>query len=537
MEDSTPVEGSSPSGPLDASDGQATDRRTEDDSARRGAAWARSEYEQLIEEIRSGVAASDIAKAHQRPLGGITSACRRLLPPDQRKISSDSAPAVLALYLHENPSEVLENPYIKRRAHRRQRAAPDATASQSVSPATPSDSTERSEQSEQLDIADRSPEWEPGDASALSGEAVASLEKKLREQRILRLRLGIGDEPHTLAEIGQQFGVTRERIRQIQNRALSLLVRRARRPGTPGNMLARLLDLPHSGELDEESVERIAAIAAAEFNAPGRTSIPIMLGAAGVSALEARNAASLAAKIAKRRRDAEQANIREESSRRRADRTVSRWIEHAMWPDVAPQSVEPEIFHALRLTEPGEAAGSFYSNKLGREVLYESGLERDALAALEASSEIEWYQEQPISITYVWRGRERRYYPDIIAALRDGRRLLIEVKPLMSMPVTLNRVKAEAGRKYASFRGWGWVSVDGRRTENDLVTYPIPDASFRAIESELAAWGRLTWPQILRLRSDTSVNGRDVAAFVVQTGAELSLEPHYRIYPTMDVGD
>lgn len=531
------MESSRPSVPLDAPNCQATDRRTENDSARRGAAWARSEYEQLIEEIRSGVAASDIAKDHQRPLGGITSACRRLLPPDQRRISSDSAPAVLALYLREDPSEVLENPYLKRSVRRRQRAAPDSAASQSASSTTPSDSTERSEISEHLDIADRSAEWEPGDASTLSGEAIASLEGKLREQKILRLRLGIGDDPHTLAEIGQQFGVTRERIRQIQTRALSLLVRRARRPGTPGNMLARLLDLPDSGELEEESVERIAAIAAAEFNAPGRTSIPIMLGVAGVTARDARNAASLATKIAKRRREAEMANMREEKSRQRADSTVSRWIEHAVWPDVAPQSVEPEIFHALRLTEPGEAAGSFFSKKLGREVCYESGLERDALAALEASSAIEWYQEQPISITYVWRGRERRYYPDIIAALHDGRRLLIEVKPLMSMPVALNRVKAEAGRKYASFRGWGWVSVDGRRTENDLERYAIPEASFRAIQTELAAWGRLTWPQVLRLRSDTAVNGQDVAAFIVQTGAELSLEPHYLIYPTMDVGD
>src|SRR5699024_6974835 len=260
-----------------------------------------------------------------------------------------------------------------------------------------------------------------------------------REQKILRLRLGIDDDPHTLEEIGQQFGVTRERIRQLQNRALSLLVRRARRPGTPGSMLAGLLDVPRSRGFDEDFAERIAAIAAAEFNAPGRTSIPFLLCAAGVSARDARDAAALAAKITKRRRAEEKARAREESSRRRADKIVSRWIETAEWPASAPQAVESEKFHALRLMEPGEAAGSFHSNKLGREVHYESGLERDALAALEASSEIDWYQEQPLSIIYVWKGRERRYYPDIIAALRDGRHLLIEVKPLMSMPVALNR--------------------------------------------------------------------------------------------------
>jgi RNA polymerase primary sigma factor len=45
-----------------------------------------------------------------------------------------------------------------------------------------------------------------------------------RERNILSLRFGlVDDNPKTLEEIGQQFGVTRERIRQIQNEALKKL--------------------------------------------------------------------------------------------------------------------------------------------------------------------------------------------------------------------------------------------------------------------------------------------------------------------------
>jgi RNA polymerase primary sigma factor len=45
-----------------------------------------------------------------------------------------------------------------------------------------------------------------------------------REQRILRMRLGLdGGRPHTLEETGQEFGVTRERIRQIEFKALQKL--------------------------------------------------------------------------------------------------------------------------------------------------------------------------------------------------------------------------------------------------------------------------------------------------------------------------
>ena len=42
-----------------------------------------------------------------------------------------------------------------------------------------------------------------------------------RESRVLRLRFGMeGGRPHTLEEVGREFGVTRERIRQIEAKAL-----------------------------------------------------------------------------------------------------------------------------------------------------------------------------------------------------------------------------------------------------------------------------------------------------------------------------
>jgi RNA polymerase primary sigma factor len=45
-----------------------------------------------------------------------------------------------------------------------------------------------------------------------------------REERILRMRFGIGlDRDHTLESIGQQYSVTRERIRQIEAKALRKL--------------------------------------------------------------------------------------------------------------------------------------------------------------------------------------------------------------------------------------------------------------------------------------------------------------------------
>jgi len=46
----------------------------------------------------------------------------------------------------------------------------------------------------------------------------------VREQRIIHLRFGLTDgHPRTLEEVGQEFGVTRERIRQIESKTMSKL--------------------------------------------------------------------------------------------------------------------------------------------------------------------------------------------------------------------------------------------------------------------------------------------------------------------------
>jgi RNA polymerase sigma factor (sigma-70 family) len=45
-----------------------------------------------------------------------------------------------------------------------------------------------------------------------------------RERNIIFQRFGLdGDKPRTLEEVGKKFGVTRERIRQLQNIALAKL--------------------------------------------------------------------------------------------------------------------------------------------------------------------------------------------------------------------------------------------------------------------------------------------------------------------------
>ena len=70
----------------------------------------------------------------------------------------------------------------------------------------------------------------PGPADATSNAMLAEALKEIldtlteREADVLRMRFGMFDgRTHTLEEVGQNFGVTRERIRQIENKAIRKL--------------------------------------------------------------------------------------------------------------------------------------------------------------------------------------------------------------------------------------------------------------------------------------------------------------------------
>ncbi len=71
--------------------------------------------------------------------------------------------------------------------------------------------------------------------SFLSVLAAALSDLPPRERRVLELRFGLyDDQPKTLREIGQILGLSRERVRQIENRALTKLRRSHKREALSG---------------------------------------------------------------------------------------------------------------------------------------------------------------------------------------------------------------------------------------------------------------------------------------------------------------
>lgn len=78
-----------------------------------------------------------------------------------------------------------------------------------------------------------------------------------KEQQVITLRFGLdGEEPHTLEEVGELFGVTRSRIRQIEAKAL----RKLRHPRTQDLLYPFLEEkqLAAIRERKQQELERVA---------------------------------------------------------------------------------------------------------------------------------------------------------------------------------------------------------------------------------------------------------------------------------------
>ncbi len=113
-------------------------------------------------------------------------------------------------------------------------------------------------------------------------------------------------------------------------------------------------------------------------------------------------------------------------------------------------------------------SGLYYSEKCGREIQYESGLELEFIRMLESSKKVRFYLDQPAKVPY-WRGKVRRYYyPDFGVYLSTGEFVIVEIKEMHGMIEDRTQVKMEGLMDFCRKRGFGLLLTDGRHIVADL---------------------------------------------------------------------
>ena len=139
------------------------------------------------------------------------------------------------------------------------------------------------------------------------------------------------------------------------------------------------------------------------------------------------------------------------------------WIQSAAWPKEPTKVSALSIRTSSRSPLSSPTSCTYKSALLGRRVQCESQHERIFFQRLEGSGLAKAFVEQPVRIPYTWQTRQTAYYPDAAVLLRDGRQLLVEVKPANRFASAKDQAKWKAALAWGRRNGFGFVVVDPRR--------------------------------------------------------------------------
>lgn len=126
-------------------------------------------------------------------------------------------------------------------------------------------------------------------------------------------------------------------------------------------------------------------------------------------------------------------------------------------------------------------SGTFRSEKCGRDIQYESALERAFAEGLERNEHVVFYWDQPVRIPFRRGKRRLGYTPDYGIYLYTGHFVLAEVKELPDMLDGRVQARIEAMLEFCSRRGFGVLLTDGRHAPDYLLRGKVN----RKLEAEL----------------------------------------------------
>lgn len=132
----------------------------------------------------------------------------------------------------------------------------------------------------------------------------------------------------------------------------------------------------------------------------------------------------------------------------------------------------------------------------------------------------------PRVISYECEGRQRTYYPDLLAATADGSCGLIEVKPMYERAMAINVAKYRANADFCRRRGWGLVATDGYRTRRLLEHQAVDLRLEHALCRAPAAGHELSWPQIRAASGVLPMSSLDLAALILSREWQWRTSPY-----------
>lgn len=356
-----------------------------------------------------------------------------------------------------------------------------------------------------------------------------------RDLEVICLRYGFHDGNfHTLQSTGDIFGVSRERIRQLEHRSLKKLKYKALKQfknqeinGDCCKLIKHLNDV--ISPYEDGDLIKIVNFTLEIADLPHQNTISLitklLYKEKSIRKSKEKNANELVSKAHQLRRKQELLKTQKEN----AYKQISDQI---IWPQIT-QCVNLEIIKQLKPNRKvneyslGET-GSFYSEKLTRNVEYESKLEMDLYQRLEYIDQVKFYIEQPFEIEYQRNGIKRSYFPDLFLILDDNRGVVVEIKPRVYMALFDNLPKWTALKEFCERNGYGYIISDGYRNIRKLLNRQV-SPTFKEKVLSILNTKDIYWKEYQQLHQEYGVSWDDFTSFVLQYNIKWTLYP-FKLY-------
>lgn len=166
--------------------------------------------------------------------------------------------------------------------------------------------------------------------------------------------------------------------------------------------------------------------------------------------------------------------------------------------------------------------GTYFSNKMQKEISFDSELERKFIVMLEKSEKVKYYVAQPyeiryqISYKYCNNGKYeyKRYYPDFLVIFQDDTRVIVEVKNYFDLVSIRSKMKYELIKKITKEQGVGYIiTTNGKHTLEEAIKYKF-DANFeREVLEKINKKGQISYREYVNIRSKYSIENHWILPF------------------------
>jgi hypothetical protein len=369
--------------------------------------------------------------------------------------------------------------------------------------------------------------------------------KAFRDKVIVLNRMGIhpDQDPSTLQELGDQFGRTRERIRQLEMKSkkhiFSIL-------SSDNNVHTRRIKANIQSILKQNTNEFNPVTFFQSINnvvdkSTASRILPYLLFSAQLEDFSDSYSSSIKDLIAlanKKAFEIIKQSDTEEKERLRIEykdqKLRQKWMElekRVFFPAKVVRFENGFISEmATRTRDISEFGtgnnGEFESLKMARLVHYESLTELAILELLEKLDNVVWYQEQPIKIPYEYRGKNYFYYPDIAVLLKNRFAFVIEVKPIQYMLNEWVLVKAIYAQKYLGQKGIGFAIIDHKgQTLFDIEENNVNLDAQSEILQGINRNGKIGLSEFKEIMSAHALTQADINVILLKNDLSLSIKP------------